>query len=367
LLVGALVGCGEQSESVPPPANNGGGGGAGGASACPAGSHLAEDGSCAATLGAFNETSALHHPRDHHVTWAMTRPGGKFIFALGGGHDMEMAVGEIERARINDDGSLGAWEILAARKTLMGPMVATTESRVLIAAGLTTSGIKTATYVASVNDAGDLGELETGPSLHVERFHGAALRVGDWVYASGGLDGTGTSSDSVERLRFTEADGASGEWIVDASMPEQRSHHGLAASDDALYVTGGLTRIDNQFDMDEAHPTVIRAAINDDGSLQEWKQVATLPLPLAVHASFVHVGFLYLVTGLDLDKSDFLRTIRRAAILEDGSLGAWEEVGEVPMDRGHCHQTPMVNGFLYSVAGTSTYGSQTNVFVARFE
>ncbi|MEQ9318175.1 MAG: hypothetical protein RIF41_03410, partial [Polyangiaceae bacterium] len=64
----------------------------------------------------------------------------------------------------------------------------------------------------------------------------------------------------------------------------------------------------------------------------------------------------------------FVGTIMRAPLLEGGALGSWETLSsELPITRGHCHQTPLVNGWLYSVAGTNTLGSQTNAFMALFE
>ena len=205
--------------------------------------------------------------------------------------------------------------------------------------------------------------------MNVPRFHGAAVLHDGWIYATGGIDADGTSSALVERLAFSES-GPQGAWILEEqAMPEQRSHHGLAVSDEGrLYVTGGLTRIMNDFGNDTPYDTVLASDLQPDGSIGEWSVVGTLPFPLAVHASFVHAGQLYVATGLDMSTEQFVGSIMRATLNEDGTLGSWETLSSaLPITRGHCHQTPLVNGWLYSVAGTNNLGSQTNAFAAQFE
>src|SRR5262245_33611342 len=88
-------------------------GGAGGSGPeCAVGSHDDGTGTCVAELGAFIETSGILARRDHHVTWAATRPGGKFIYVAGGAVDMQTATTTIERAPIMEGGALGPWENL---------------------------------------------------------------------------------------------------------------------------------------------------------------------------------------------------------------------------------------------------------------
>ena len=233
----------------------------------------------------------------------------------------------------------------------------------------TSGGVSANTEGTTIGDDGSLGGLEPGPTMNVPRFHGAAVLHDGWIYATGGIDAAGTSSALIERLAFSD-DGPVGEWVLEGeAMPEQRSHHGLAVSGDGdLYVTGGLTRIMNDFGNDTPYDTVLRSTIDADGSIGPWSVVGTLPFPRAVHASFVHAGQLYVATGLDMATEQFVGTIMRAPLLEGGALGSWETLSsELPITRGHCHQTPLVNGWLYSVAGTNTLGSQTNAFMALFE
>lgn len=368
-----LIGCGDDDPSA-----TGGGGAAGGAGAaaggggddgggapCPVGSHDPGDGTCEATLGAFAETSAIADARDHHVTWAASTPAGRFLYVAAGAVNMTTAVTSVERAAIAADGSLSPWEKLPSSFAAAGPMVAGTEGRVFFAGGMRAGGNSPQSESAAILDDGAIGGMEPGPALHVPRFHGAAVIHDGWLYATGGIDATGTSTAVVERVAIS-ASGFTGDWIAEPEeLPESRSHHGLAVHDGSLYLTGGLTRVDNMFNQDVPYDTVLRATIEPDGSLSAWSVAGAMPAPIAVHASFVHAGHLYVVGGLDQNTLQFLDTIGRAP-LDD--LNAWELVpSTLPLSRGHCHQTPLVDGVLYSVAGTNDAGSQTAAFFARFE
>jgi hypothetical protein len=346
----------------------GGSGGSGGGTQCPIGSHD-EGGQCVATLGAWQAAPSIADARDHHVTFAV----GNFLYVVGGAVDMGAAVQSIERSAIAEDGSLGAWETLAPTLVSMGPSVAVADRLVLVTGGFRFAGISAETNLLTVAEDGSL-TVAPGPTMLHPRFHHAMVIEDGWVYAVGGAQTDATSQTSVERIRF-DAQGA-GEWIEDRAMPLPRSHHGLAVHDGAVYAIAGLNRFDGDpFPYeDENFADIIRAPIQDDGSLGEWTTVGQMPAPLAVHAAFVHLDALYVVGGLEGHGHDgeFVTKVQRAAFAEDGSVGAFETLASaLPRVRGHCHQIPMVGPVIYSVAGaadeTGVMKSQVEAFSARFE
>jgi hypothetical protein len=370
VLLTIAAACGDDPESE-------GGGGSAGATGeggdggqfpgCPVGSHETTPGVCEASLGAFVETSSLTDSRDHHMTFAAKRASGTYLYAAGGGRDMTESVYSIERAAIQPDGSLGPWTMLATECKTGGAAVASTDDVVIFAGGF--RPLKPSSRIVdifTIDDAGELVGPVEGPSLNVARFHGAGVLVNGWFYAAGGMDQSGTSSDTVERAKL---DGTTlGSWVLDTPMTDRRSHQGLATDGKFLFASGGLERIDGDFANDTERLDVLRAPINEDGSLGAWQSVATTPVPISVHASFVHAGSLYLIGGLDNVETHFLKTMYRAPIASDGSLGAWEQLAsETPLARGHTHQTPIVDGVLYSVGGHDHMESQVETFFARFE
>ena len=374
LFTPLAIGCGDSSATPNGGSGTGGEGvgGTGGAGGeeqgCEPGSHDDGTGACVAALGEFADAPALANARDHHMTWAVEIEAGRFLYAAGGAKNMQTDVPSVERAKINDDGSLGAWQTLAAETNASGAVLGVAGNTVVLAGGYRGGGPSKKTEIGTIDANGDIAEFTTAESLVTARFHGAGAQSHGFLYAVGGLDGTGTSLATIERAPYGD-DGVLGAWtVLPTELPGQLSHQGVATDGASLYITGGLTRINNDFANDETHDAVYRSVVAEDGSLGEMTEQTTLPIKLSIHSSFVHAGNLYVVGGLDLDASKFLKTIYRAPIGETGDLGAWEEVSvELPKARGHSHQTPVVNGFLYSVAGHNNGTSQDEVYFAKFE
>ncbi|MBK6518582.1 MAG: hypothetical protein IPM79_24255 [Polyangiaceae bacterium] len=372
LVASFVAACGDSSVDPGggPEGGSGQGGeaaGGGGASPCPIGSHDDGDGACIASLGAFEVGPQIADERDHHMTWAAKRASGTYLYVAGGYADMTTPVDSIERAVIAQDGTLGPWETLPSTSNVSGAAVVATDEVVVFAGGFRATSSSTRNVdIFTIGDDGTLSEPIAGPLMADPRFHGAGVLTGGFFYAVGGLDASGSSLASVERASL---DGTTlGAWSTEAALPVEVSHHGLATDGEALYVTGGLKRVDNDFGNDVPYDAVLRARLAEDGSLESWEEIGTLPVPLAVHASFVHAGELYVVGGLDMQEERFVGTLQRAKVSADGPLGEWEELDvTLPRPRGHTHQTPIVDGVLYSVAGHQNGASQRDTYFARFE
>lgn len=373
LFVSLAAACGDSSVDPgggPQGGSSAGGGdegGGGGSSGCPVGSHDDGTGACIASLGDFEVGPEIADARDHHMTWAAKRPSGTYLYVAGGAKDMTADVDSIERSTIAADGSLGPWETLSTTSNVSGAVMAATDEVVIFAGGYrATTPSSRAVDIMTIAEDGTLSDPADGPFMADPRFHGAGVLVNGIVYATGGLNSEGSSLASVEHAAL---DGTSlGEWAADTALPVEISHHGLATDGEALYVTGGLKRVENDFANDVTYDAVLRARIAEDGSLEAWEDVGTMPVPLAVHASFVFAGDLYVVGGLDGNATAFVRKIYKVKASAEGALGEWEQVDvALPRPRGHTHQMPIVNGVVYSIAGHQNGASQVNAFYARFE
>jgi len=99
---------------------------------------------------------------------------------------------------------------------------------------------------------------------------------------------------------------------------------------------------------------ILRAPIRPDGSLDPWEPAGQLDSALAVHAAFVHNGYLYVIGGVE-NNARFIATVQRAPLDASGVAGAWETVPPgLPEARGHVHQTPVIAGRVYSVGGSAS-------------
>ncbi len=348
---------------------NAGAGGSAGESSCPAGSHAAGSG-CEATFEGWTTGPSIMKARDHHITFAAKSPAGKFLWVAGGVQDMTVALQSIERAPIESDGSVGAWEAAGVLpEPMVGHSVAQVGDVVVVTAGIRADStgkgspsVKTNTTIVQAD--GSLGKFQPGPDLSASRFHHGSAAHGDSVYVIGGLTGDGSDNTPLVERTTVSSDGTLGAWQVVTPLPEKRSHQAVAVAGDGLFVIGGISG--NPAGVHTTFGDVLRAPIASDGSLGDWSTVGYLPVELSTEAAFVHVGWLYVVAGIENDSTN-TDHVRRAKIAEDGTLSDWESVENLPIAHAHAHQTPLLDGFVYSAGGAYEHASATDVFVGKFQ
>jgi hypothetical protein len=361
LLAGAMFVAGCSSSSDDGAGGTGGRGGAGG-DGCPEGSHEVDDG-CDATMSAWKETGALSEARDHHISFiAETKQGKPYFYVIGGMVDQQTLLDQAERAVVNEDGSLGAWETLTRMpRTMAGHGFAKVGKTLIFAGGFGGIGRGTnAVDLVTLADDGSLTDYRDGPALKEKRLHVSLEAHGDDVFAVGGF-GTTDNTPTIERT--TVKDGKLSAWSDARPMPEKRSHHASASSNQGLYVVGGIQG--NPAATNVTLDSVIYAPFEEDGALGEWQTLTPLPNPTSVMSAFVFADWLWVVGGLD--ETRFLKTVIRARIAKDGTVGAWEEQPSLPKVRGHVHQIPIFGGRLYNAGGFSSSGSQDAIFSAELK
>lgn len=303
------------------------------------------------------------------MTFAARSDAGKFLWAAGGIQDNTVALSSIERATIAEDGSVGAWAGAGALpEPVIGGSVAQVGDAVILTAGIRpdTSGkavLSDKTNIALIGADGKLGAFTEGPLLSATRFHHGMAAHGDTLYVVGGLTGDNTDNTPIVE-KATVSAGAIGNWETTTPLPEKRSHHAVVVHGDGLFVIAGLTG--NPAAVNTPLSDVLRAPIAADGSLGEWKTVGTLPSALATHAAFVYLDSIYVVAGVEDDSSN-TDAVRRAKVAADGTLSEWESVASLPTAHAHAHQTPVLEGFVYSVGGALQHMSSTDVFVGKFQ
>ena len=307
-----------------------------------------------ATTITWQTGPALHTPRDHHATFLVQARTGNFLY-VGGGTNYKEFYASMERARIKADGSLDAWEAAGSYPQPIGgsSVVVAGDHAVLVGGQIGTGeGMRTLkriadVYVARIGTDGKLGSWRTVAPLPAVRFHHPALFHNGWLYVVGG-QGEKEAEAGVFAARLT-ADGAITEWQTLRALPRPRSHHAAFVEGGNLYVVGGLDG--NPAGQQALFIDVIRAPIAADGSIGEWQLVARTPHAYATHAAFAHGGYLWQLGGVE-DGNRFADNVWRAELRADGRVGQWLAVTPgLPIARGHVHNTPILNGRLYSAGG----------------
>jgi hypothetical protein len=292
----------------------------------------------------------LETGRDHHATFVTVR-GGSARLWVAGGNDYRRVMSDVWSAKIERDGSLGAWERGASLPMARaGHAVAVDERTVIIAGGQDSTLRKTTElWTARIESGGRLGAWTPSTPLPAPRFHHAMLAHDGWLYVVGGLEAR-ESVPGVFRARLGR-DGSVGAWEALPDLPRARSHHAMLLHDGALYLIGGLDG--NPAGANAPLDDVLRAEVRGDGTLGEWREVSRLPHAYATHASAVFGGALWLFGGVE-DNARFVNVVLRAPLARDGSVGDWAAVEPgLPAARSHVHQVPVFGGRAYSVGGSN--------------
>jgi hypothetical protein len=306
---------------------------------------------------AWQNGPVLQLPRDHHATFVVRAAGGDFLYIAGGTNYKDM-YDDIVRARIGATGGLGAFESAGTYPAkLAGTSVAVAGNYAVLTGGqIATAGPPRAlkrvadSYVAPIDAQGRLGAWKAAPALPAPRFHHPSLFHNGWVYVVGG-QGEKEAEAGIFAAQVG-ADGSIAQWQQLRPLPRPRSHHAVFVADSFMYVIGGL---DGAVNGHGAHFTdVIRAPVQADGSLGEWRIVSRAPHAYATHAAFAHDGYLWILGGVE-DGNRFVDSVWRAQVAADGRVCDWQEVKPgLPIARGHVHNTPVLNGHLYSAGGRIT-------------
>jgi len=363
-----LAGCSGSSNGTPPPAPDGGVAPDAPAVQEDAGGACERDSDGRCVVFDWTDASAFPMPIDHHVALIHESSAGAFLWVLGG---MDMGAGTIYqatlRSRLGDDGTPGAWEA--------GPMLpeprafhtlAVTDDRVYLLAGRDLPGALTATWVADLRDDGSLSEWRTTQPIPDGRVHASAHAYGGRIYVIGGTQAGNTASAVVFSAPIEE-DGALGFWREEIELlPRGRSHHTSVLHDGSIYVIGGFS---GELLEGVEENEILRGHIADDGTVEAWQTVGTIPEAPWTASAFERDGYVYVLGGGQGSNAlaRYLARVRRAPFLSDGSIGEWEDVGgDLPQARAHVHHTPVWGSLLYSIGGRlMSETSLTDVVVGR--
>jgi len=376
LAVSSAFGCGDDSESPSGGGDTGGGaiggggeggalggGGAGGGPLDCTDPDTTTDAPCGSLSMATSDVTSRR--RNHHTTLLAELPSGTFLYAIGGAN-VASTLDEVDRFAIHDDGSLEASVSLPPIPVAEGGGTGALVGRtIVVAGGMTDTGTTDASFYAIVGDDGGITKWEDGGDVLARRMHPGAVAMDETIWVLGGFDDPDVWDDIVSAK--VAADGTLGSWAPAGTLPGKRSHFGVTRVGSDVYLTGGLeaSALDNPpFLKDTWHGRIL-----DDGTIGAWEQGPDLPLGLATHASFFYGGYLYVGGGIG-EPAHQEDHIWRAAIQADRTLGAWEELPVTfSVPRGHVHNLPVFKNHFYSVAGAVNFSLQSTdaIDIGTFE
>jgi hypothetical protein len=252
---------------------------------------------------------------------AIARNG--FIYVVGGGNgpNGKHLLQTVERARVNDDGSLSAWV------TLNNAMIIPRRcSKVVLKdnyiysfggfGGALLDSVERAEILAD----GDIGPWSVEPeTLTIPRYVNTVKNSHGNTYVIGGHDQMkGVGITDVEWTTPNDNDGAKA-WKK--TSPMQVGRYGLSSAShaDFVYAIGGLTGL-------EYLSSIEVSAIGQNGELGPWRYTTALFEPRATFNALVYRDWIYIIGGTNQDR--YLNTVEYAAINEVGDPGFWGSAKE---------------------------------------
>lgn len=289
------------------------------------------------------QDARLATPRSGHTSVAVRR----HLYIIGG-TDGSGSLNSVEHARVNPDGSLGAFGPAPGATLTTARQL---HSTLLVGSSLYVIGGRGDAALGSVERAiidvdGSLGPFTpvADVALTTARQGHASVVIGNHLYVLGGF-GT-TSLNSVERA-IIKPDGSLGPFaLVDGvTLTTARREHTAVVLGNYLYVLGGSQG--NTFLRD-----VERAPIDGDGALGAFVSVpdALLVTPRSGHTAEVLGKTIFVFGGVN--DSGSLNTIERIALGGDVVLDHFTVVPDVTLTTArHGHTTALIGNYLYALGG----------------
>lgn len=202
-----------------------------------------------------------------------------------------------------------------------------------------------------VDDDGSV-HLTGAARLRQVSLHPTASLVNGRVVVAGGTGASSAVMNTVwaaplESLTALPDGGLPEPFVAQAPLPQPRSHHAALVHGGRVYLVGGYTT------GEQPVANIWRSVHGVDGSIIGWDVAGTLDDPPWTASVFEHDGALYVVGGGTFaGGGTFLGRVRRAPFFPDGDLGFFTDVDDaLPRPRGHVHQTPVLDGHVYSIGG----------------
>jgi len=303
-------------------------------------------------LQSWQSTTGL--PSAAYLSESVTANG--YIYEIGGYFGGVLS--SVYYAKVNPDGSVGSWQTNA--NTLPAPRymatAVTVNGYVYLLGGSGGGGSRVSTvYYAKLNADGSTGAWQTAANALPDSFFGSSSVVANgYIYEIGGFNGSYTSAVYYAKVN---ADGSVGVWQTANALPATRERSATVTANGYVYAIGGYSS-GNQ-------STVYYATLNPDGSIGAWQTAGNaLPGARGEATAFVASGYVYIIGGYD-GSGNTQSTVYFAKLNSDGTVGQWQTASN-PLTAARASATSVaLNGYVYELGGMdSSPAVQSTVYYA---
>jgi hypothetical protein len=148
-------------------------------------------------------------------------------------------------------------------------------------------------------------------------------------------------------------------WQTNANGPTGTAlnHSGTVTARGYIYTLGGN-------DGTTFYDTVQYARLNADGSTGTWASTTVMPRVLEDMTPIYANGYIYLIGGVDT-ATTYRQEVYFAQVNADGTLGSWNQTGNLPATNGYASAVYAPNGYIYIIGGYNGTGAKQTVWYAK--
>lgn len=324
------------------------------------------------SLSSFSETDSLATA----TAMATAVVVNGYILVLGGRTGGASMLTTVQRAKINTDGTLGAWTTSGNTAFTTGrqlPGVAVYNGILYVFGGTNATGTTNTVYsdvqYSVVASDGTNGAWTTTQSLGTARYGFGSVAANGYIYVWGGCSGWNTTSQACTgELSSTESavinnggHNTTKNYTVQKNMKYPRDASAVAAYNNYLYILGGYNHNSSTAG---ALTEVLYAPMSGDGTIGAWNTTTSLPVGRLYHSAATHNGYVYVLGGCDSwatngCNGNMLSSTLYAQLNGDGTIGTWNTTTSFTTAR-ISHATVARNGFIYVTGGYASGGVLQN-------
>ena len=288
-----------------------------------------------------------------------------YVYVIGG-YSSSTELSTVYYAKLNPDGSNGAWstDTNPLPQPLGSSASATANGYVYVIGGYSSSTQATV-YYAKLNVDGSTGVWQANTNaIPSVRKSAASVIANGYIYVVGGNDGSNAPQSTVYYAKLN-VDGSTGAWSTSLNpLTSVRSNLNSISSNGYIYAIGGYDSTGN------GQSTVYYAKLNSDGSNGAWStDTNALPQARTAAASATANGYAYIITGAVSGYPNNASTVYFAKLNADGSTGVWQTNVNVLPQALSGASSVAANGRVYLFGGVNSSGAtpQSTVYYATVQ
>jgi N-acetylneuraminic acid mutarotase len=288
------------------------------------------------TIGTWTATTSFTNGRYGHTSVIY----GGYLYVVGGNPMGSGAVGDVQYALVNANGTIGTWTATTSFTVASkGHTSVAYNGYLYVIGGFEAVSAITDVQYSTIDSPGVTGVFASTSAFATSRGGHTSVAYNGYLYVIGGT--TSPTYYSDVQYAVINANATIGTWATTTALPAVRGYHTSVVYNGYLYVIGGTNGSINYSD-------VQYAPINANGTIGSWTATTSFTTGRDFHSSVVYNGYLYVIGGDN--GSSVMNDVQYAPINANGTIGTWTVTTSFSGARSE-QSSVVANGYVYIMGG----------------